>query len=268
MFPIVAASTNVQTQVSERNTPQPSRRSARNEVAARGDARRQPEQHQAQRADRVRRRVDGERPARPDDGDQHTGERRAGDLAGRQRGGANARARCRASSGTIAGSSPVAAGCEKPDAAPVAPASTASIQISADAGDQQRRDRRFAVTSRTRSAITITARRDIAVGDHAADQQRRHHRQHPARQHDPDLGRRAAEFEHRERERDHDHPVAQMRYRLRTEQQAEIPQPQYPHPARVVSSGVDSLETPRLLLRPFAPGGRRARARRLLRPRR
>ena len=155
------------------------------------------------RAERERRRVDGQRPARPDDRDQHARDRRADDLAARQRGRAHAVGLLQIrSAGTIAGSSPVAAGLKKPVAAPVAPDSTASIQISADARDQAAPRSRSAVTSRTRSATTITARRDTRsattppISSVATIGSIRHASTMP------DLGRRAAELEHRERERD------------------------------------------------------------------
>jgi hypothetical protein len=66
----------------------------------------------------------------------------------------------RRSGGTIAGSSPVAAGLKKPPAAPVRPASTASIQTSATPPISSAAIVPCVIT-RARSAATITARRDI-----------------------------------------------------------------------------------------------------------
>ncbi len=134
----------------------------------------------------------------------------------------------RRSGGTIAGSRPVAAGLKNPLAAPVRPERTASIQTSATPP-----------ISSAAIAPWMSDAQDVrgdhhgpprhAVRDHAADQQRADQRRQPAGEHDPDLGRRAAQFEHRERERDAHHPVAQKRHHLRAEQQAELAQTQDPH---------------------------------------
>ncbi len=124
--------------------------------------------------------------AQPGPDDRRSARPRAPDPRSRRptaRSRARPLAACRSSRGTIAGNRPVAAGSKKPDAAPVAPASTASIQISADARDQQRRDHALGdEPDEVGGDHHAPAARPVR--DHAADQQRRNHRQHPAGEHD------------------------------------------------------------------------------------
>ena len=131
MFPKPAPTTNVHTQVSERKTPHPSRRSAMNVVTARGTCagRRSPTRNSALTANVSG--VDRQRPPGPDGRDQHARDHRADDLAADSAVARTPLACCSCSGGTIAGIRPVDAGLKNPVAAPVRPERTASIQISA-----------------------------------------------------------------------------------------------------------------------------------------
>ena len=68
--------------------------------------------------------------------------------------------------------------------------------------------------------MTITARREVrsATTPPASQDERRP----SAGEHEPDLGRRSAQVDHRERERHDDHAVAEHRHALAQEQQAEV----------------------------------------------
>ena len=83
------------------------------------------------------------------------------------------------------------------------------------------------LATRTRSATTITARREALLGDHAAHQHTPHQGEHPRGQHEPDVCGGAANFQHRERERHGDHAIAQDGHCLPGEEQPKLAPVQY-----------------------------------------
>ena len=133
---------------------------------------------------------------------------------------------CSRSGRTTAGSSPVDAGLKKPVAAPVRPDSTAIAQIGGSPVISSSGEDALASTSRARSAATITVRRDTRSATTPPISSEPTSGKRAGRQHDADLGRDAAEVEHRERERDVDHPVAEHRDGERAEHEPEVAQAQ------------------------------------------
>jgi len=95
------------------------------------------------------------------------------------------------------------------------------------------------------------------VRDDATDQKRPDQRDHPDGEHEADVGRRAAQPEHREGQRDRHHPIPEPEIACAPNSSRKSRRRNTPMRASVVASGrtagVDRLETPRLLLRPFAP---------------
>jgi hypothetical protein len=59
-----------------------------------------------------------------------------------------------------------------------------------------------------------------AIGDDAADEQRRGHGRDPRRQDEADLRRGTAQLEHGERERDRQRPISEPGHRLRDERRS------------------------------------------------
>ncbi len=221
-FPIEAESTMLHTHLSERNAPQPSLRSWKNELASRRTCGGRWRPVSRRGADAERRGVDRQRVAGAGGGHQPAREHRPGDLPARDRGGPEPVGLLQAVRADDGGHHADRGGLEE------------AGRGAGEAGQHgDRPDRRLAGDQQQREDALGREAREVGRDHHgparqpvrhdAADQQRGHERQRAGREHDADVGCAAAEVDDRERERDVDHPVAEDGHGVRAEQQAEVP---------------------------------------------
>ena len=123
-------------------------------------------------------------------------------------------------SGTVCGTSPVSAGRKNASAVPKHASITATCQISTVAGEDQDGEQRVQAEADQVGGDDHEVARQ-PVGPDAADQQEADQRHRVAREHDPDVARRA-DVRDVDRERDEDQPVAECARALAEQQQPEV----------------------------------------------
>ena len=221
MFPKAAAATMVHSHVRPENSAQPSRSSRRTlEPASTTRVDGTPDRRDEDPADEVRERVPGEGPAGADDGDEDPAERRADDVRPGER---QAEQRVRLLElGVRHGlrREPLRRREEERGGGAAHAVQRRQVPDLRLAGEHEHRDDGL----RRRAHDVRADHHEVArkpIGDHSPEEEERDLRHRADREHDPEVGGRAAELEHRERQGDRRHRAARQRGEPTEEEQAE-----------------------------------------------